>query len=206
MFAAGRDVNILLLDTEVYSNTGGQTSKATPRGAVAKFSAAGKATPKKDLARLAMDYEQVYVAQVAFGAKDIQTLHAFLEAESYPGTSLIIAYSPCIAHGVDLSNNLRQQDLAVRSGHWPLLRFDPRRAAQGQNPLLLDSQKPSIPYRDFAMTEARFSVLGRTHAEHSERLMQQSQRDVNNRYRHYRLQAEQSFAKPANTQQESDRS
>lgn len=206
VFAAGRDVNILLLDTEVYSNTGGQTSKATPRGAVAKFSAAGKATPKKDLARLAMDYEQVYVAQVAFGAKDIQTLHAFLEAESYPGTSLIIAYSPCIAHGVDLSNNLRQQDLAVRSGHWPLLRFDPRRAAQGQNPLLLDSQKPSIPYRDFAMTEARFSVLGRTHAEHSERLMQQSQRDVNNRYRHYRLQAEQSFAKPANTQQESDRS
>ncbi|MGJ0490551.1 pyruvate:ferredoxin (flavodoxin) oxidoreductase [Methylobacter sp.] len=191
VLAAGRDVNILLLDTEVYSNTGGQTSKATPRGAVAKFSAAGKTTPKKDLARLAMDYEQVYVAQVAFGAKDIQTLHAFLEAESYPGTSLIIAYSPCIAHGVDLSNNLRQQDLAVRSGHWPLLRFDPRRAAQGQNPLTLDSQKPSIPYRDFAMTEARFSILSRTHAEQSERLMHQAQRDVNGRYRHYRLQAEQ---------------
>jgi pyruvate-ferredoxin/flavodoxin oxidoreductase len=191
VLAAGRDVNILLLDTEVYSNTGGQTSKATPRGAVAKFSAAGKTTPKKDLARLAMDYEQVYVAQVAFGAKDIQTLHAFLEAESYPGTSLIIAYSPCIAHGVDLSNNLRQQDLAVRSGHWPLLRFDPRRAAQGQNPLTLDSQKPSIPYRDFAMTEARFSILSRTHAEQSERLMHQAQRDANDRYRHYRLQAEQ---------------
>ena len=202
VLASGRNVNILLLDTEVYSNTGGQTSKATPRGAVAKFSAAGKTTPKKDLARLAMDYEQVYVAQVAFGAKDIQTLHAFLEAESYPGTSLIIAYSPCIAHGVDMSNDLRQQDLAVRSGHWPLLRFDPRRAAQGQNPLVLDSQKPSIPYRDFAMTEARFSILSRTHAERSEQLLQQAQRDVNDRYRHYRLQAEQPSGRQNKNEQE----
>ena len=193
VLAEGRNVNILLLDTEVYSNTGGQTSKATPRGAVAKFSAGGKSTPKKDLARLAMDYEHVYVAQVAFGAKDTQTLRAFLEAESYAGTSLIIAYSPCIAHGIDLSNNLRQQDLAVRSGHWPLLRYDPRRAEQGLNPLSLDSQKPSISFRDFAMTEARFSILSQTHPEISEKFMQQSQRDVTERYLHYRQQADLPF-------------
>jgi len=117
VLAAGRDVNILVLDTEVYSNTGGQTSKATPLGAVAKFSAGGKPTMKKDLALLAMDYENVYVAHVAYGAKDIQTLRAFLEAEAHPGPSLIIAYSPCIAHGVDLAHNHRQQNLAVRSGH-----------------------------------------------------------------------------------------
>lgn len=196
VLAAGRDVNILLLDTEVYSNTGGQTSKATPRGAIAKFSAGGKSTPKKDLARLAMDYEQVYVAQVAYGAKDTQTLRAFLEAESFPGTSLIIAYSPCIAHGVDLSNNLRQQDMAVRSGHWPLLRYDPRRERAGNNPLQLDSQKPSMPFRDYAMTEARFSMLSRMHPEESERLMGLSQQDVNARYRHYRELADKVFAKP----------
>ncbi|MGJ0485071.1 MAG: pyruvate:ferredoxin (flavodoxin) oxidoreductase [Methylomicrobium sp.] len=195
VLASGRDVNILLLDTEVYSNTGGQTSKATPRGAVAKFAAGGKPTPKKDLARLAIDYEQVYVAQVAYGAKDTQTLRAFLEAESYPGTSLIIAYSPCIAHGVDLSNNLRQQDMAVRSGHWPLLRFDPRRAQEGSNPLQLDSQKPSMPFRDYALTEARFSLLSRTHPDDSERFLQQSQQDLNARYRHYRELADKSFAK-----------
>ncbi len=195
VLAAGRDVNILILDTEVYSNTGGQTSKATPRGAVAKFSVSGKSTPKKDLARLAIDYEHVYVAQVAFGAKDTQTLRAFLEAESYPGTSLIIAFSPCIAHGVDLSNNLRQQDLAVRSGHWPLLRYDPRRAAQGHNPLQLDYQEPSIPYREYAMTEARFSILSRTHPENADHFMRQAQQDVKMRYRHYREQADQSFAK-----------
>src|SRR5690606_12372793 len=115
------------LDTEVYSNTGGQTSKATPRGAVAKFSAGGKAVAKKDLALLAMEYPNVYVAHVAYGAKDTQTLKAFLEAEAHDGPSLIIAYSPCIAHGVDLSNNHRQQDMAVKSGHWPLFRFNPAR-------------------------------------------------------------------------------
>jgi len=173
------------LDTEVYSNTGGQTSKATPRGAVAKFSAGGKPTRKKDLARMAMDYEQVYVAQVSFGAKDTQTLRAFLEAESYEGPSLIIAYSPCIAHGVDLSNNLRQQGLAMRSGHWPLLRYDPRRVKAGKNPLHLDSAEPSIPYRDYAATETRFSVLWRTHPEAAEQLMREAQADVEARYRHY---------------------
>ncbi|MBS3954627.1 MAG: pyruvate:ferredoxin (flavodoxin) oxidoreductase [Methylomicrobium sp.] len=202
VFAAGRNVNILLLDTEVYSNTGGQTSKSTPRGAIAKFSAGGKSTPKKDLARLAMDYEHVYVAQVAYGAKDTQTLRAFLEAESYPGTSLIIAYSPCIAHGVDLSNNLRQQDMAVRSGHWPLLRYDPRAADSGHNPLQLDSQKPSIPFRDYAMTEARFSMLSRTHPDESEKFMRQSQQDVNKRYQYYRDLADKLFEKKADTKGE----
>ncbi len=186
ILAAGRDVNILVLDTEVYSNTGGQTSKATPRGAVAKFSAAGKPTAKKDLARVAMDYGNVYVAHVAYGAKDLQTLRAFLEAESYPGPSLIIAYSPCIAHGVDLGHNHRQQQLAVHSGHWPLFRYDPRRAAQGQNPLRLDSPPPSIPYREFAMTEARFSALWQTHPEHAERLLEQAQQEVTERYEQYR--------------------
>lgn len=185
VLASGADVNILILDTEVYSNTGGQTSKATPRGAVAKFSAAGKPTAKKDLARIAMDYDNVYVAQVAYGAKDTQTLHAFLDAESYPGTSLIIAYSPCIAHGVDLENNLKQQDLAVRSGHWNLLRFDPRKRDEGKNPLHLDSKPPSIPYEEFAYTEARFKMLAHTHPKEAKCLLQQAQQDATERHEHY---------------------
>ncbi|MCP5160923.1 MAG: pyruvate:ferredoxin (flavodoxin) oxidoreductase [Hahellaceae bacterium] len=185
VLASGKDVNILVLDTEVYSNTGGQTSKATPRGAVAKFSAAGKPTAKKDLARIAMSYENVYVAHVAYGAKDVQTLHAFLEAESYPGPSLIIAYAPCIAHGVDLVNNHRQQQMAVDSGHWPLLRFDPRKAATGQNPLHMDSKKPSLPYSEFMKSETRFSMLWRSHPEHAEALLQQAQTDVNERFSQY---------------------
>ncbi|MFC1589585.1 pyruvate:ferredoxin (flavodoxin) oxidoreductase [Pseudomonadota bacterium] len=185
VMASGRDVNILVLDTEVYSNTGGQTSKATPRGAVAKFSAGGKATPKKDLALLAMDYENVYVAHVAYGAKDIQTIHAFNEAEAYPGPSLIIAYSPCIAHGVDLKNNHKQQQLAVDSGHWPLFRYNPDNAKQGINPLHLDSKAPSIPYREFIETEVRFNMLWRTNPEVAEQLLEQSQQDVLHRYHFY---------------------
>ncbi len=190
VLASGRNVNILVLDTEVYSNTGGQTSKATPRGAVAKFSAGGKPTAKKDLALLAMDYANVYVAHVAYGAKDVQTLHAFLEAEAHPGPSLIIAYSPCIAHGVDLSNNHRQQDLAVRSGHWPLFRFDPDRITKGKNPLHLDSPEPSIPYRDFVQSETRFSMLWHTHPEDAEAFLQQAQQDVNRRYHYYKQLSE----------------
>lgn len=185
VLASGRDVNILVLDTEVYSNTGGQTSKATPRGAVAKFSAGGKASAKKDLALLAMDYENVYVAHVAYGAKDTQTIHAFNEAEAYPGTSLIIAYSPCIAHGIDLKNNHKQQQLAVDSGHWPLFRYNPEKAKQGVNPLHLDSKAPSIPYRKFIETEIRFNMLWRTHPEVAEKLLEQSQKDVLHRYHFY---------------------
>ena len=190
VIASGRDVNILVLDTEVYSNTGGQTSKATPRGAVAKFSAGGKPTPKKDLALLAMDYENVYVAHVAYGAKDIQTIHAFNEAEAYPGPSIIIAYSPCIAHGVDLKNNHQQQKLAVDSGHWPLFRYNPLNAAKGINPLHLDSKQPSIPYRDFIETEIRFNMLWRTHPEEAEKLLEQSQQDVLHRYHFYQQLAD----------------
>jgi pyruvate-ferredoxin/flavodoxin oxidoreductase len=200
--ASGRNVNILLLDTETYSNTGGQTSKATPLGAVAKFSAGGKATNKKDMALMAMSYGNVYVAQVAFGAKDVQTLRTFLEAESYDGPSLIICYSPCIAHGVDLSNNIRQQELAVDSGHWPLFRYDPRRTKQGENPLKMDSKEPSIPYRDFASTETRFSVLQRTDPEASERFMRQAQQQIKTRYQLYEQLAHLAVAH-ANTEKES---
>jgi len=185
VLASGEDVNILVLDTEVYSNTGGQTSKATPRGAVAKFSAGGKAAPKKDLALLAMDYENVYIARVAYGAKDTQTIRAFHEAEAYPGPSLIIAYSPCIAHGIDLKNNHLQQQLAVDSGHWPLFRYNPQQAASGKNPLRLDSKPPSIPYREFVETEMRFSMLWRTHPRQAEKFLEQSQREVQRRYRYY---------------------
>lgn len=185
VMASGRDVNILVLDTEVYSNTGGQTSKATPRGAVAKFSAGGKPSPKKDLALLAMNYENVYVAHVAYGAKDIQTLHAFNEAEAYPGPSLIIAYSPCIAHGIDLKNNHKQQQLAVDSGHWPLFRYNPENAKNGINPLHLDSKAPSISYREFIETEIRFNMLWRTHPDVAEKLLEQSQQDVLHRYHFY---------------------
>ncbi|AUM12179.1 pyruvate:ferredoxin (flavodoxin) oxidoreductase [Ketobacter alkanivorans] len=185
VLASGRDVNILVLDTEVYSNTGGQTSKATPRGAVAKFSASGKATAKKDLARIAMIYENVYVAHVAYGAKDVHTLHTFLEAESYPGPSLIIAYAPCIAHGVDMSHNHRQQNLAVDSGHWPLFRFDPRRAEQGVNPLKLDSKPASIDYADFVKSETRFNMLWNTSPDRADALLNQARQEVKTRFERY---------------------
>nr|VFJ61461.1 MAG: pyruvate-ferredoxin/flavodoxin oxidoreductase [Candidatus Kentron sp. FW] len=185
VLASGCNVNILILDTEVYSNTGGQTSKATPIGAIAKFSASGKPIKKKDLSLMAMTYGNVYVAQVAFGAKDIQTLRAFMEAESYDGPSLLIAYSPCIAHGIDMSNNLRQQELAVNSGHWPLFRYDPRRAEQGENPLRMDSSKPSVPYTDFAATETRFNMLAHTNPEDAERYSREAQHIISLRYRWY---------------------
>ena len=190
VLASGRNVNILVLDTEVYSNTGGQTSKSTPLGAVAKFSAGGKATAKKDLALLAMDYSNVYVAHVAYAGKDTQTLSAFLEAEAHDGPSIIIAYAPCIAHGVDMSNNHRQQNLAVKSGHWPLFRFDPGKIKQGKNPMHLDSAEPSIPYRDFVKTETRFSMLWQTHPEAAERFLAQAQQDVKNRYHYYKQLSE----------------
>jgi pyruvate-ferredoxin/flavodoxin oxidoreductase len=185
VLASGENVNILVLDTEVYSNTGGQNSKATPLGAVAKFAAGGKPNRKKDLARIAMDYENVFVAQVAYGAKDVHTLKAFLDAESYPGVSIIIAYSPCIAHGVDMSHNHRQQDLAVKSGHWPLLRYDPRRREQGENPLSVDSAAPSVPFRDFARNEARFTVLERLHPEAASRFMDMAEQNARLRHQEY---------------------
>src|SRR5690606_37045378 len=148
------------------------------KGAVAKFPAAGKPTQKKVLAMFAMGYDNVYVAKVAYGAKDMQTLRAMLDAEAHDGPSIIIAYSPCIAHGVDLSFNHRQQDLAVKSGHWPLFRYEPARAASGKFPLRLDSAAPSIDFEEFASTEARFNMLKRSHPELAQEYMQQAQSEV----------------------------
>jgi pyruvate-ferredoxin/flavodoxin oxidoreductase len=190
VLASGRDVNILVLDTEVYSNTGGQTSKATPRGAIAKFSAGGKLTAKKDLALLAMAYENVYVANIALGAKDVQTLRTFIEAEAHHGPSLIIAYAPCIAHGVDLKNSLQQQQLAVNSGHWLLFHFDPKRIQLGKNPMHLDSKEPSIPYKDYMRSETRFNMLWQSHPEYAEKLSQQAQHEVTQRYHFFKQLAE----------------
>ncbi|MBI3433256.1 MAG: pyruvate:ferredoxin (flavodoxin) oxidoreductase [Hydrogenophilales bacterium] len=184
------DVNILVLDTEVYSNTGGQTSKATPIGAVAKFSAGGKATAKKDLAKLASDYGHVYVATAAYGAKDVQTLRVFHEAESYAGPSLIVAYSPCIAHGYDMLYNQRQQELAVKSGHWPLFRFDPRLAETGANPFKLDSAAPSQPVKAFMESETRFAMLTRSHPEAAQRFLEQAQQDADRRFKIYQDMAQ----------------
>jgi len=183
------DVNILVLDTEVYSNTGGQTSKATPIGAVAKFSAGGKATAKKDLAKIASDYGHVYVATAAYGAKDVQTLRVFHEAESYAGPSLIVAYSPCIAHGYDMLYNQRQQELAVKSGHWPLFRFDPRLAEAGGNPFKLDSAAPSQPVKAFMESETRFAMLARSHPEAAQRFLEQAQQDAERRFKMYQEMA-----------------
>jgi len=174
--AIGRDVNLLVLDTGVYSNTGGQASKATPLAAAAKFAMSGKEVPSKDLGMMAMAYGHVYVAAVAFGAKDSQTVRAFLEAESYDGPSLIIAYSHCIAHGFNLADGLDHQAAAVDSGAWHLYRFDPRRTAMGENPLKLDSKAPKIPYEQFALTEARFRMLQKTDPERSKRLLEEAQR------------------------------
>jgi pyruvate-ferredoxin/flavodoxin oxidoreductase len=185
VLALSHDVNILVLDTEVYSNTGGQTSKATPVGAVARFSAGGKATAKKDLARIASDYGHVYVATVAYGAKDVHTLKVFHEAEAYAGPSLIVAYSPCIAHGVDMLYNQRQQDMAVKSGHWPLFRHDPRLEAAGANPFKLDSAAPSQPMQTFMDSETRFAMLARSHPDVARQLAAEAQREADQRYRAY---------------------
>jgi pyruvate-ferredoxin/flavodoxin oxidoreductase len=190
------DVNILVLDTEVYSNTGGQTSKATPLGAVAKFSAGGKATAKKDLAKIASDYGHVYVATAAYGAKDVQTLRVFHEAESYAGPSLIVAYSPCIAHGYDMLYNQRQQDLAVKSGHWPLIRYDPRLAEAGGNPFKLDSAAPSQPIKAFMESETRFAMLQRSHPEDAQGFLQQAQQDAERRFKMYQDMAQSHADEP----------
>jgi pyruvate-ferredoxin/flavodoxin oxidoreductase len=185
VLAAGRDVNVLVLDTEVYSNTGGQMSKATPRAAVAKFAAGGKPLAKKDLGLMAMTYGTVYVASVAMGANDTQTVKAFMEAESYDGPSLIIAYGHCIAHGIDMAKGLTQQANAVACGHWPLYRFDPRLAAQGKNPLTLDSRPPKIAFTDYAYEETRYRMLTKLDKQAAEKLAAEAQRDVALRWKMY---------------------
>ncbi len=190
VLASGRDVNMLVLDTEVYSNTGGQASKATPRAAVAKFAARGKATPKKDLGMLAMAYGSVYVARVAMGANDQQTLRAFLEAEAYDGPSLIIAYSTCIAHGYDMRKGLEQQKLAVQSGYWPLYRYNPERRFEGKNPLIIDSKEPTIPLEQYIYNETRYSMLVQSNEERAESLLRLAKQDVQEHWQKYREMAE----------------
>ncbi len=184
VLASGRDVNVLVLDTEVYSNTGGQASKATPRGAVARFAASGKSTPKKDLGAIARSYGNVYVAQIAVGANDVQTIKALLEADAYPGPSLVIAYSTCIAHGIDMATSMTHQKDAVRSGYWPLYRFRPTAEESGR-PLSLNSREPSIPVSDFAGSEVRFAALARSDPERAAELMNLLQRDAAERWRYY---------------------
>jgi pyruvate-ferredoxin/flavodoxin oxidoreductase len=185
VLAAGRDVNVLVLDTQVYSNTGGQMSKATPRAAVARFAAIGKPLPKKDLGMIAMTYGNIYVAQIALGANDTHALRALIEAESYPGPSLVIAYSHCINQGLSLVHGNEQQQAAVDSGAWILYRFDPRRTAQGLNPLQLDSKAPKLAFRDYAYKETRFKSLTQSDPERAESLMQLAQADVLARWRIY---------------------
>ncbi len=186
VLASGRDVNALVLDTEVYSNTGGQASKSTPRGAVAKFAAAGKAAPKKDLGLMAMTYGTVYVASVAMGARDEHTIRVFLEAESYPGPSLIIAYSHCIAHGIDMAQGMAHQKLAVDSGRWLLYRYDPRRAERGETPLQLDSPAPKRSLKEAMEQENRFRMLRYSQPERAQALVHQAQRELECRWATYR--------------------
>jgi len=185
VLASGRDVNVLLLDTEVYSNTGGQASKSTPRGAVAKFAAGGKQAPKKDMGMIAMSYGDIYVARVAMGAKDEHTLRAFLEAEAYPGASLIIAYSHCIAHGINMTTAMQNQKAAVDSGQWLLYRYNPERARQGENPLQLDSPAPKIPVGRYMYMENRFKMLSKSKPEDAKRVLKEAQEDVNARWKLY---------------------
>lgn len=185
VLASGANVNVLVLDSEVYSNTGGQMSKATPRGAVAKFAAGGKATAKKDLALMAIAYGSVYVARVAMGGNDSHTLKAFLEADAYDGPSLIIAYSHCIAHGYDLVHGLEQQKAAVQSGYWPLLRFNPQLIQEGKNPMQIDSRAPSIPLQEYTHNETRYTMLAQSQPEAARRLMREAQEDVDTRWQLY---------------------
>jgi pyruvate-ferredoxin/flavodoxin oxidoreductase len=187
----GRDVNVLVLDTEVYSNTGGQSSKATPTSAVAKFSASGKFTRKKDLGLMATTYGYVYVASVAMGANKNQLLKAVLEAEGYKGPSLIIAYSPCINHGMNMTRSQEEEKKAVEAGYWPLYRYNPALKEEGKNPFILDSKEPTGNFREFLMGEIRYSSLTRTFPESAERLFEKAEADMKERLELYKRMAEQ---------------
>ena len=190
VLASGRDVNLLVLDTEVYSNTGGQASKATPRSAVAKFAAGGKRTRKKDLGMIASAYGDVYVAQIAMGADNPQTVKALAEADAYRGPSLVIAYSHCIAHGIEMAKGMEQHKLAVETGYWPLYRYDPRHASAGEHPFRLDSRAPKLPLSEFTSHEARFAMLGRSRPAEAAELAELAQHDVDERWHVYEQMAE----------------
>jgi pyruvate-ferredoxin/flavodoxin oxidoreductase len=185
VLASGRNVNVLVLDTEVYSNTGGQMSKATPRGAIAKFAAAGKKMGKKDLAMMAMSYGDVYVARVAIGANEAQTIKAFEEAEAYDGPSLIIAYCHCISHGIDMSRGFDQQKKAVDSGHWILMRYNPELSAEGKNPLEIDCKEPSIPLKDYIYNETRYKRLTITNPERAAELLKIEEKSLKDKWKLY---------------------
>src|SRR2546425_12370799 len=191
ILASGQNVNVLVLDTEVYSNTGGQRSKATPRGAVARFATGGKTTAKKDLALMAMTYGSAYVARVAMGANDAQTVRAFREAEAFDGPALIIAYSHCIAHGYDQRHGMDQQKAAVLSGHWPLSRYNPELAAEGKNPLQLDSKAPSLPLEKYVYNETRYTMLAHSDPVAAKQLLAEAQEDVLAQWRIYEGRAAQ---------------
>ncbi len=193
VMASGRNVNILVMDTEVYSNTGGQMSKATPMGAVAKFAAGGKPAGKKDLGLIAMSYGNVYVARVAMGAKDDQTLRAFLEAEAYPGPSLIIAYSHCIAHGINMTTAMKNQKAAVDSGQWLLYRHNPTKGEQGENPLTLDSRPPKLPLIEYLHMENRFKMLELSKPDVARDLFKHAQEDVKLKWAMYEYLASRTF-------------
>jgi pyruvate-ferredoxin/flavodoxin oxidoreductase len=193
VFASGRNVNILVLDTEVYSNTGGQASKATPRAAVAKFAAGGKTSAKKDLGLMAMTYGNVYVAQVAMGAKDEHTLRAFLEAEAYPGVSLIIAYSHCIAHGINMTTAMQDHKAAVEAAYWLLYRYHPGHAAEGKNPLSLDSRTPKLRAEQYMYLENRFKMLTKSDPSTAKDLLEEAQRDINTRWQMYEYLASRTY-------------
>jgi pyruvate-ferredoxin/flavodoxin oxidoreductase len=190
VLASGQNVNVLVLDTEVYSNTGGQASKATPMGAVAKYAAGGKATLKKDLGLMAIRYGNVYVAQVALGANDAHTLKTFIEAEAHDGPSLIIAYSHCIAHGIDMSKGMNQQKMAVDAGYWPLYRYDPRLVSEGKNGFQLDSKEPSLPLKDYIYTEGRYRILQQSDPVAAKHLLGLAQEGVNERWKYYKQLSE----------------
>jgi pyruvate-ferredoxin/flavodoxin oxidoreductase len=185
VLGSGKNVKVLVLDTETYSNTGGQMSKSTPRGAVAKFAEGGKPNSKKDIAMEAVAYGSVYVARVAMGSSDMQTVKAFQEAETYNGPALILAYSHCIAHGYDLTYGMEQQKSAVLSGYWPLMRYNPMLRAEGKNPFQLDSRAPSIPLKEYAYHEARYTMLTRSRPEVAKLLLQEAQDDVERTWRVY---------------------
>jgi len=193
VMASGRNVNVLVMDTEVYSNTGGQCSKATPRGSTAKFAVAGKSLPKKDLGMIMMTYGNIFVAKIAMGANPNQAVKAFQEAESYPGCSIILAYSPCIAHGIDMSQQIEEQKKAVDSGHWPLFRFDPRRLEEGLNPLRLDSKDPKITMEEYMYSENRYRTLKKSNPERAEMLLKLAQGDVETRFNLYKQLANLEF-------------
>ena len=203
VLASGRNVNVLVLDTEVYSNTGGQMSKATPRGAVAKFAAGGKPAPKKDLGLIAMTYGSIYVARVAMGARDEHTLKAFIEAEAFDGPSIIIAYSHCIAHGINMTTGMQNQKAAVDSGQWLLYRYHPDRSAHGENPLQLDSRSAKIPVEQYMYMENRFKMLTKSNPDEARRLLAAAQQDVQDRWHYYEYLAARKMSGSQNEQDKS---